>query len=704
MPWKKYSLTASFYLARPLWRVPFLVDEITCVYGTCTLAVAGYGMLSGERSIHSYMLVILDSTTGAPLRAYTLSSRAKKLRDLRDGRHIVAIRDDGALQCWDVLTLREVTKERLITHWRPLIDIAFQEGGQPVACLIGAHSGSSKKIVIRDRVAYKHADAEFLSLSPDGRFVAVYAKPNRFLIFDVDNPKAHRWVGAPRGGMAKCCWIPGTHRFVVFSTEGECLRDLRKIFHEAIMWAKSNNWKIVPSQAAPTVEQSCDAHCGEWLRCYQVEVSNSVMNVNCVWERSLTNLDYYTTSEVVCHGGEILMISDYLIRAGLDGSIKERQPLYQYFSSVSNCDEGGRIWAGTADGNILTVAEALKPSSFCHEQWAAYQLTWGPSILWASNAEYREYSYALAAYDLVTRKKILQWKLPRQEEHVVPICLQGGPDGRCAYIVPKGGVNCTAITVYRACIAEEQLVPVAHLSCADKGHNEVKSMRPVALLSAPGFVELLAVEKLSEAGSLYDESTARLVWLQSDKQQQLQQIASFGPLIGRNKLSRIRAVCSIAGQQKILVLLELQQVPYGPGDLCALAVLESNGMINVVCQTNTEKWEYCLALAAVGGAYAVLGMGDNRILCVDLTTRRYRWKVGVNAGVCSLSASCNQDLIAIGLENGELELRDMDNGNLVGSRQLHLGPVNTVAWGPGGQLATGGADGKIIIWRVESLS
>jgi WD40 repeat protein len=145
----------------------------------------------------------------------------------------------------------------------------------------------------------------------------------------------------------------------------------------------------------------------------------------------------------------------------------------------------------------------------------------------------------------------------------------------------------------------------------------------------------------------------------------------------------------------------------------AIAAVSANGKLNV-WDYPVGRLLYSLDLGAEGYQASLAFTPDDSQLVSSAHSQILAWRTSdggqvadwdANGEVQSLAISPDGSLLAVGLADGQIQLRSLADGSLLRSFQAHRGPLTDLAVSPDGRfLASAGQDGTLRLWGVPDVS
>lgn len=674
-PWCPYMAGQDYEMALVArlddytWRTPNYLTCIVPIQGTSRLVASGISLAGHlDPDYNLPRLYIVEVSSGQIVGTWQLPKLGHtnaKLIDMRDGRHVLWLSSGfQSVRCWDVVDAREEPNLPAGCPREKVFDVAVGASGKILATIHGDPSESwTMRIDIDSRPVAKIDWAEYLSLSPDDSILAVYQIPNRFLLLDVQTPSRRSWLGSGRIGRAVCCWVPGRNQLAVYSLEGETVAE----FFSGI---SQGNYAAVPAVC--------------WLRLYDVRRTGEGLDVQQRWAVKVAEGEWPQHPQFIsCDGVRIVAVDkETVIEATMDGTITGRRAVRHHFWGIGGRGNAENIWVATAEGNLLTLADALREDHPSYECGPIRELKWmSESIVWASRSMSRSYFYSISAYDVGRATKIGRWRL-NKGQYLDNVSLALDQERGCAWLAAIGDKESTGI--YRLPLGS----PMAEVvvdgppweGLIDKNWHIDRSAR---CQTHEGNLDVVA--EVSHRGVL--------VWLSVEPSGRVSRVAELTVPID------IRESTFLSKRGSYVALGPIQAE--NRDDLLGmLLVLERSGTYRVYGQpfARENRPRACAELHPNG---IVVGVCEKRLICLDLVTGAQRWVVPTAEGVSACDADLTGKLVMAGMKNGVIELRRASDGSLILQRAAHDGPVSAIAFGTGGLVATGGVDGRILIWRVS---
>ncbi|GIW94108.1 MAG: hypothetical protein KatS3mg110_2149 [Pirellulaceae bacterium] len=695
------------YVVRPRWRVAFSPADLVAWPLRKCIVVAGKGPCKAGCYAGSPAMAVLCSETGQLVAEHRLGKAVTRLIKVDQSGSAVAVASDGTAEYW-----QDVTQPNSVGRTLPLptgyvLDVVVRTPGKPIAYLFGHWMKPSKvKLIVPDKTVLPCPAGESLHASSEGRFAAVYRCPNRFLIFDLVNPHRNCSVGAARVGGACGFWLPGTSRFVVASGEGEPLEQLNRFLQSALRRARSRGWVADIDEQPPESLKFPDVESATWLRCYEVSVRERRLHAECVWESRLPLSS--NPKKVTWDGRRIIVVfHDEVVFADPDGTVRDTRTVTKHVTCVSDADEAGTVWVGLVDGNIVTLSEALTEGGRCDEQWPVGQLAiQRDAVLWASNACKTSSAYAVSSYDWCSGERMATWRYPMPSHGVLDICISCSQDNTSVYLCDLDSRH-DRLRVYSVRGDRDSEPYVVGETCPELPvgtSREHKVQKLFCCDNNPALVTSRDVTTVHEwAGKMIGEC---LEWWRFGHETGWWLVTRVGPDLGGVTLMTVFAVAPSFDGRFIVAIVGIGSgQPRFPATEEAVVLIDETGRYQLVRGVLDQVYAY-RRIVAIDRRHVLLGHSrggyEHYITCLDVKIQKVLWMHRLSADMYSDAVDVSGEKVALGLADGAIEIRRVIDGEVVTHWQAHSGAVLALLWHRFGQLASGGADGAIMVWSLSN--
>lgn len=165
--------------------------------------------------------------------------------------------------------------------------------------------------------------------------------------------------------------------------------------------------------------------------------------------------------------------------------------------------------------------------------------------------------------------------------------------------------------------------------------------------------------------------------------QEMKRCRAYSLLDGGTKTDVVKSVCRSKG--KILV---------GTISNTIFEIAEKSGGAKVILQSHGEGEVWGLDVHPKGISFVTASL-DGSVYLWDLSMKCLLCKLSVGPA-CSVSFSCDGDLIAVGLKNGEFLILTTDGLKLWGRKRDRSGAINDIRFSPDGKYLAVGSESKCV--------